>query len=425
MSTTVPAMKARMGEIDYFIISMKAQELASKVQIPKEMGEWRGLTLEERYQRELDYGRVRNQIAPYLAKHQSRFFGSVIVAAQNFNAKDAFEGLQEVATKNLPRKYKADAGTLGFLTFSGGEVLVPLDGQHRLKAIQFAVSGKDENGREISAFSPNTELANDDVTVILVAFELEKARDIFTHVNLNARKTPTGQNIVTNDDDPVAVLSREVANELLKPRLVKFTSNTLNKVDQHFTTLPIVYSCNREIILASFPEGALKKNSLPPENQMRLYRRKVKDVWKTLVEHIEVFSDAIADPNESGDKKRDEIRASNLLGKPVTQECLVGGFLRLTGPNNNMAGIEACRRLNQLPWPQTPENLATWDRVLWTGGTNGKVITKNRKLITEMVTYMAGAKLSSAKQAELLEDYRQLFPDSEREHKQLPPVMAK
>ena len=177
MSTTVAAMKAHMGNTEYFILSMKAAELADKVKIPREMDEWAALTIEERYQRDLDYSRVKNQIAPYLANNPSRFFGAVIVAARNFNPDDAFEQLGEVTTRQLPKKYKSDAESLGFLTLKGGEVLVPLDGQHRLKAIQSAVSGKDERGNDISAIpTPCTELANEDITVILIDYNLAKAQ---------------------------------------------------------------------------------------------------------------------------------------------------------------------------------------------------------------------------------------------------------
>ena len=425
MSTTVAAMKARMGDTDYFVLSMKAGELADKVKIPKEMDDWDDLTIEERYQRDLDYNRVKNQIAPYLASNQSRFFGAVIVAAMHFDADEAFEPIADIATHGLPKRYRIDADPLGLLTFQGGEVLVPLDGQHRLKAIQFAVSGRDERGRDINAIqTPSTDLANEDITVILIDYELQKARNIFTHVNLYAKKPTTGQSIVTNDDDPVAVLARDVTNKIIGARLVKFTSNTLTKKDQHFTTLAIIYKASEEIIKTSFPTGALRKDQIPPHPQMTLYRKKVSDVWSELVAKIQIFADATTDRKPSGDAKRSEIRRDYLLGKPVAQECLVKAYTRLIGPKNNYSSTDACDRLNQLPWAQTSENLATWDRVLWSGGTNGKIITKNRGLITDMMIYMAGGRFDSEEKSQLLKNYRSQFPDEERANKDLPPVFA-
>lgn len=425
MPTTVSALKARLGNTDYYILSMKAKELADKVTIPRELAGWEDMSIEERYQRDLNYTRVRNQIAPYLANNNSRFFGAIIVAAMNFGDEVSFEPLSDVTTRNLPGLYKAAATAMGFLTFKGGEVLIPLDGQHRLKAIQFAVSGRDEKGRDIAAIpSPSMELADEDVTVILIAHVREKARSIFTHVNLYAKKPTTGENIVTNDDDIFAVLAREVTNDLISGRLVKFKSNTLTKTDPEFTTLAIVYNCNQEIVKGNFPRGKINKTQLPNSPDIDLYRQKVREVWEHLLKRIDVFADALTDGGHTGDDKRREIREANLLGKPVTQECLVRAFVRLTNHPTNLSMEEACERLNRLPWAIDSENLRVWDRVLWTGGMDGKIITKNRKLTTDIIAYLAEEKLDSDQKAELLGDYRRQFPESEREGKQLPEIPA-
>ncbi len=362
----------------------------------------------------------KKQIAPYLANDDSRFFGAIIVAAMNFNEEDIFEPLAAVITKGLPNKYRADAADMGFLTFKGGEVLVPLDGQHRLKAIEFAVTGRDERGRPIADFKPCTHLAQEDVTVILVPYEPKKARKIFTRVNRYARPTTAGQNIVTDDDDILAVLTREVANDLIGGRLTKYSSNTLTTKDPEFTTLAIVYNCNEAIITNSFPGGKPDTTQLPEASTIKLYRNKVREVWQALLENIEVFADALSDKEETGDDKRREIRKTNLLGKPVGQECLVRAFLRLTGPPNNMGDEKACERLNALPWSITEENLKVWQRVLWAGGVDGKIITKNRALATNLIAYLADEKITDEKKAALLKEYRGLFPEAERAGKELP-----
>ena len=414
MATTVPAMKGRLGNTDYYILSMKAQELVDKVKIPKEMDEWEDESIEERYQREINYHRVRSQIAPYLASDESRFFGALIVAAMNFDDKVSFEPLKDV-TKGLPGLYRVPATNMGFLNLTGGEVLVPLDGQHRLKAIQFAITGRDQTGRPIDGVTPCTELASEDVTVILVAYEPRKARKIFTKVNRYAKTTTTGQNYITDDDDVLAVLTREVANGLIGGRLAKFTSNTLRPKDAEFTTLAILYNCNEEIVRRTFPEGKLDKTRLPDSAKQRLFRKKIMEVWETVLEGIDVFADALDDRDESGDEKRREIRRDNLLGKPVAQECLVRAFVRLTGAPTNMAADEACKRLNRLPWSMTEENLEKWQRVLWNGGTDGRIITKNRKLATALIAWAAGERVGEEAQAELLADYRRQFPEGERD----------
>lgn len=422
MATTVAAMKGRLGNTEYYVLSMKAQELVKKITIPKKMRGWDNLSIEERYQRDINYRRVKDHIAPYLANDKSRFFGAVIVTAMNFGGVVSFEPLAEIATRGLPGLYRTAASNMGFLTFSGEEILVPLDGQHRLKAIEFAVSGRDHEGNDIPNMEPCVELAREDITVILVAFEKEKARRIFTKVNRYAKATTTGQNIVTEEDDMVAVLSREVANEFIGGGLAKFKNNTLSKKDGEFTTLGIVYNCNLEIITRYFfAKGKPDTSHLPEMAQRKLWRMKVREIWQSVLEGIEVFGDALADREESGDGKRREIREGNLLGKPVAQECLVRAFLRLTDAPNNFSHSESCRRLNGLPWELSAESLGVWQHVLWTGGVkDGKIITKNRKLATRMIAYLAGDALTEEEGEALVDDYRALFPEGEREGRQLP-----
>lgn len=423
MATTVAAMKGKLGDTDYYVLSMKAKELVDKVTIPKELEGWSDLSVEERYQRDINYHRVRTQIAPYLANDDSRFFGAVIVTAQNFGDAVSFEPLSELTTRGLPKLYQTASANMGFLTFNGGEVLVPLDGQHRLKAIDFAISGRDQNQREIPNVSPCSKLAQEDITVILVGFEAKKARRIFTKVNRYAKATTTGQNIVTEDDDIVAVLTRDVANELVGARLAKFKSNTLGRKDREFTTLGIIYNCNEEIITRNFSStGKPDRTQLPDASKQRLWRMKVFEVWEAVLNGIDVFKDALNDKSESGDDKRREIREVNLLGKPVVQECVVRAFLRLTGPTN-MNAHDACARLNRLPWSITEQNLEKiWQNVLWSGGTDGKLITKNRTLTTRLIAHLAGEDLTGEPHEVLLRDYRKMFPDDERRSVQLPVV---
>ena len=425
MATTVPAMKAHLGNTDYYILSMKAGELANKVKIPTELEGWENQSVEVRYQRDLNYNRVRMQIAPYLANDDSRFFGAIIVAAMNFGEEVSFEPLSEVTTKGLPGLYRAAASGMGFLTFTGGEVLVPLDGQHRLKAIEFAVTGRDERGRDIpNILNPCVELAQEDVTVVLVAYEPQKARKIFTRVNRYAKPTTAGQNYVTDDDDIIAVLAREIANVMIGGRLTKYTNNTLRPRDPEFTTLSTIYNCNKEIIADTFSTGKLDTTQLPEDDKQRLYRKKVEEVWEVLLDGIDVFADALSDRERTGDEKRCDIREKNLLGKPVGQECLVKAFVRLTGALTNMSYQDACERLNALPWGITEENVEKfWREVLWRGGaSDGRIITvqRNRNLATKIIAYLAGERLTEEQKSGLLEDYRKQFPDAEREGIELP-----
>jgi len=412
-------MKGKLGSTNYFILAMKAKELVEKTVIPSEMKGWKNMQLEEREQRDINYTRVKNQIAPYLVSDADRFFGALIVMAQNFDPTN-FEPIADVATKGLPNLYKTQAQLMGFLTLTGGEVLIPLDGQHRLKAIQFAIEGRDEKNKPIAGLSPSSTLPNEDVTVILIPYDDKKARKIFTKVNKYARPTTTGQNLVTDDDDIIAVLSRAIANDqsIIGADLVKYKSNTLNDREGYFTTLATVAECNVKILEAHFP-GEVDRTRPTESAKKMLYEQKVREVWSFLVENINLFSNALEDKDEIGDAKRREIREDYLLGKPVPQVCLLDAFVRLTVPDTNLSHENAAKKLNAVDWRK---DAGEWDRLFMSGG---KLLTKNKKLVTEILYYRAGGKLEEEAKGELLGKYRALFPEDERDKKAktLPPLL--
>ena len=351
----------------------------------------------------------------------------MIVAALNFDNNVLFQSLIQnpaVSESKLGPEQKEAASKIGMLTLHGGIVMVPLDGQHRLKALAFAMSGKDQKGMDISGIDVDMDLANEDISVILVPYDAEKARRIFTKVNRYARRPTTSETYVTDDDDVFAVLARDIAN-LIGGRLVKYTQPSLTPKDPEFTTLAILHGCCKEIVKHSFPhDDSQKPDQLPENDVVEAYREQVEKVWGRLLDKIEVFHDATRDKSEDGDSKRRNIRKENLLGKPVPQECLVSAYMSLIGSPTNMRWEDACRRLNALPWEITPENVSNvWQNVLWSGGTDGKIITKNRAISSRLMSYMAGEVLSIEQLQALNDDYQALFPESQRVGKNLPPII--
>lgn len=422
MTTTIAAMKGKLGSTEYFIATMKAQELVEKTRILRKT-DWENLKLEEREQRDINYARVKNDIAPYLASNKNRFFGAIIVAAKNFDADRAFEHLPDIVIDGLPNRYKAEAKimkevkSMGFLTFSGGEVFIPLDGQHRMLAIRFAIQGMDQNGKLID-ITPCADLANEDVTVIIVPYDRKKSREIFTKVNRYAKSASAGQSLVTDDNDIVAVLSRLVANDIIGADLVDPKSNNLTDKSSQFTTLTTIERCNVAILEAKF--GKIERKNLPDPNKGKLYEKEIRRVWEFLVKEIKLFASSLKEKGENGDNKRIEIRADYLLGKPVLQACVVEAFTRLTMPPANLTFRQAADKLNAVDWRK---NAPHWDRLLMSGG---KIITstKHRNLATDILYSCAGGKLDQQQQQELLGRFQSLFPEDEQSNiNQLPKLI--
>lgn len=416
MGFTLAALKGKLGSTEYYTVVMPAQELVSKVVIPSEVPDWETMTMEEREQRDINYRRVVNQIVPYLTSNKDRFFGSIICAATGLQP-DAFEEIQSIVNPKTPKLYKDQTKQMGFLTFTGGESLIPLDGQHRVKAIQFAISGRDNAGKDITGVRPNAHLAQEQISVIIVPHSKDKARKIFTKVNRYAKPTSKGQNLVTDDEDSVAIISRHVANEIIGPNLVTYKSTTLRPKDPYFTTLAIIDKCNEAILKESF--GSVNRTQPIKEEEHALWEDKCSSVWRFIVANIDPFKDLLSDKTESGNKKRIEIRKSNLLARPVPQYCLVSAFSRLTsgGPPTRMTEKDAITKLNSVDWTV---NNPLWPGVLLKG--SGSIETKNQLLVIRLLCYMCGQTLTAEEKKGLREDYQNVLPQGEKK-KDLPDLL--
>ena len=411
MATVLPAMQGKMGSTSYWLVTMPAKELTERLTIPKHIEGWEDLSVEERYQREIDYKRVRRQIAPYLTTDDDRFFGAFIVSVLNADGVE-FEPLGDMAPK-IPNLYKKAGKAFGFLTLSGSEVMVPLDGQHRLAALDFAITGKDEGKRPIDDFEANVSVAADVCAVILIVHDAAKSRGIFNKVNRYAKKTTKSEDLITADDDVIAVIVREsIANEVIPAQLVNYRSNTLNAGAKEFTTLSTLYEATK--VLLEDLEGKIDTQRLPDRATIKTLRDVAVDFWKHLCDKIDTFARALYDVNVDGDNKRKEIRSSYVLGKPIAQFALAQAVVRMrseddTGTRLSLA--EVCKRVNAVDWSvESP----LWQGVLM----NGDRVLAGRSVARfagRVVAYLLGENLSEDELAALSDDFLRM---TERE---LPP----
>jgi DNA sulfur modification protein DndB len=403
MATLLPAMQGKFGSNDFWIVTMPAKELTERLTIPKEIDGWEEMSIEERYQREIDYNRVRKQIAPYLASDEDRFFGAFIVSVLNGDQME-FQPLGDMVSK-IPALYRTAGSTFGFLTLEGNEILVPLDGQHRLAALEFAITGKDEKQKPIAGIDTNTEVAKDVCTVILLRHHREKSRKIFNKVNRYAKSTTKGENLITADDDVIAVIAREdIADDIIMARLINYKSNTLSARSHEFTTLSTLYEATR-LVLEDLEGKRIDTQNLPPAQQIRPLKDTAMEFWKTLSEKIDLFSQALHDTTEAGDDKRREIRADFILGKPFGQLCLVHAVVRLREPDTQtgtrLSLTDICGRINAVDW--------SIDNSLWKG-----VVMSGQRIMSgstaaifagRFIAYLLGEELTTEERDALQKRY--------------------
>ncbi len=194
--TFIPAFKASVGDWEYYICIMKYAEVARQVGFAYEIGG--NSDLNTMIQRGLSTR--TEEIKDYLLKSEHRFLGALIVAAWGGAptyvdiSMDDPDGL----LSGIDRQF-------GVLTFDGTQQYFALDGQHRLKAIKESIKAKPELGRE-------------DVCVIMVShFDTDegkvRTRRLFTNINRNAKATTGAENIVLDEDDGAAILTRRLLTE--------------------------------------------------------------------------------------------------------------------------------------------------------------------------------------------------------------------
>ncbi|WP_017963187.1 DNA sulfur modification protein DndB [Rhizobium leguminosarum] len=194
--TFIPAFKATVGDWEYYICIMKYAEVARQVSFAYELGG--NSDLNTMIQRGL--GERTNAIRSYLLNSEHRFLGALIVAAWG-GAPDYID----VSMDDPDGMLSGIDRNFGVLTFDGTQQYFALDGQHRLRAIKEAIKSNPAIGKE-------------DICVIMVAhFDTPdgkiRTRRLFTNINRNAKATTGAENIVLDEDDGAAILTRRLITE--------------------------------------------------------------------------------------------------------------------------------------------------------------------------------------------------------------------
>ena len=316
-----------------------------------------------------------------------------------------FEPLSRVYKDKVPNLYRSAANDFGFLTLTGSEIMVPLDGQHRLAALKFAITGKDEKSQPIPGLQTATDVAQDVCTLILIKHDGVKSRKIFNKVNRYAKRTTKSENLITADDDIVAVIVREAivgTDNAIPYELVNANSNTLTVRAREFTTLSTLYESTKYLLEDT--HGKINVETLPDKAKQNVMRQEAKDFWETVCSSINLFNDALLDSSEAGDDKRREIRSDYLLGKPIAQWALVQAIVQLRRPNEHgirMKLEDACNKANQLSWnvddPRWQQVLMNGDRV----GTGKTTIN----YASRVIAYWLGQEITDQEIADLRERY--------------------
>lgn len=433
MANTIAVLEGGFGSVgQYWMTTMKASQVINSIYMPKDIPEWKseGTTVEDQYQRDCDYNRVKKQIAPYLVKNKDRFFSSLVVAIYKGSEPD-FMPLTDLINVNDTKfkTLKQPTQRFGYLTIPEDSILVPLDGQHRLAALKMAITGKDQEGQDIASsfFEHNPDLADEDVSIILFRFQAKQAKSIFNSINRYAKPTSKAVNLITSDTDICAIIARTaIADMFVNTRIVNLKSNQLADSSSHFTTLATLYDAVTYICTtcADNNNEKIPTEILPDNSTQSVFVNECVDVFKNLFKYVDDFKDSIKDPEESGDEFRTNLRKEkgSLLMKPLGQLVLVRAYYKtkrnLTSAGETFSPKDICDKINAIDWRK---NNPLWENVLM--APDGNKILSGQTVIrfaTDFIAYMLGSKLTSEEKDKLLSDYQGLFPNSNRANLKLP-----
>jgi len=350
MALVSPTIRGKFGSTEYYLTRMKAREFVQAVRSAQDLDEWVDMDIEERMQREVDKKRVREEIAPYIACSEDRFFGAVIVLI--YDGQVYFESLVEDLKQELPRAYMVQSEDLGFLTVEGGELIV-LDGQHRMEGIRQVLEHEVE-GPYVS------EVHNDDVSVIFIPHESSlKTRRIFNKINRHAKPTNTSVNLITSEDDGNAIVSRM----LLRPGapfgirtgkkptdlIVNWKNTSLTQRSKKLTTLSALHEITKIVLeregITRFDEK--HRINRPTDDEIEQAYEVIEQCWKIVLENLEPFKVALDNISEIP-KMRIDSAPFSLLFKPAGQVAYFKGLNRAI--KLGLAPEDAVKLSNNIKW---------------------------------------------------------------------------
>ena len=402
MNTIYPAIRGRFGSTDYFLILMPVGDLVDKIHFPEDQPGWNSEDIEERFQRKINKGRIRREIAPYFATDTRRFSGSLVLAIMDGKSVTV-EPMRRVLNRDcgIPKLYDPVVDQMRFLIMSDEARLVPLDGQHRAKAFKLAITGDGDDGTARQPIPPNPALAADRVAVILVRFEESTSRYIFNKINKYARPTGKVDKLITDDDNAVAVIAKRLIGDGVVPlRLVNTDTSSLNRSTHEFTTISTFYDSCMEILSGlELPSVKNPEKMGEAERDMRL--DEIGAEWRRLTSGIGLWKKALRDPSAKGDDTRKKIRRDTLLGKPIGQLSLVGGYAlacrrHVGDPDRD----ELVRRLDGIDWRVAS---GMWSGVLI--NQNGRVMSGRSvsRNAARFIAHLIGANLTKEEKQAVLE----------------------
>ena len=378
-----PALRASMGTWKYYIVKMRMREVAAEVKFGSQVHN--DFTLDEAIQRTINEGRVKKELITYLTGRPDHFFASLVVAAIGGSPKFYPVRISDDPQFEIFADEESLDQSFGVLRFSGAQDYYALDGQHRLKAIKTLLQPQDET----DLIEPPPGFADEEISVLMVIRPpevtegdwLTSYRRLFSSLNRYAKPTDKDTNIIMDEDDAFAILTRRLVAEhdFFKSRgrhldslRILTKGQQLREGTSYFTSLQQLYKLNQTLLAThrranlgwgpqSQPDSVYDlrqfKRFRPPEHYLDSLFDELILYWDALIAAIPDLHLNPADAkNHDSDGSTAQI-ADNVLFWPIGQDVTVNVAralldLKLESPDEPKLddAIRVLRPLGEIDW---------------------------------------------------------------------------
>ena len=364
MAKTFPAIKTTMGEWEYYTMRVKFSDLGNSFSFATSLGD--PTSLEAVMQREWSEGRSTKDMGKFLIDKPDRFYGSIVVAS--LKLKDLIWNPIELSPEKLellvegqddPETPSEDK--LGYVTLSDDDEYYILDGQHRVGSIKSII----DEGRSPSGFG------DEEIVVLLVqtnqdASEKEMRisyRRLFTALNKNAKPTGPEENIIMDENDVYAILTRRLienfgpfstlSSNALENDNIKIYGNKFSEGDTEFITLRTLHDMNKTLLEINQtsdlnPIETEEKDRRPDDHDLDYYLGVLIEIWEAIFEIFpELAGDRTVMRSHNNDANKDHI----FLWPPMQSDVLaplIRSLINSAGTENDLSYAQILAPLAKL-----------------------------------------------------------------------------
>lgn len=349
-------------------------------------------------------------IKKYLLMQPDKYVNNITVAVFDGSPDWLTLDISHTAS-GLPvsgRALESLGDTFGVIKLTGAETLFVLDGQHRLKGLR-------------AAYEEDNSLGEETISVTLIIHEnsdegRERTRRLFSTVNRHAKPVSLGENILLDEDDVSAIITRRMIENY--PLLRNSEAIALNKtanlyVNQYadkFTSVIALYNINELLLdnqaIYNSVYGELGEDynkikiRVRPDNQViDSATAEVYAYWNIF---FNLFPDAVRFIEGESVIGMERANGGRFYLRPVGQEAIAMLYVQLQNEPNSFAQIGIIPTSITDPF---------WLFIMW-DGTN---VIQAKSYIRDYLFYQFGCLTDPKKLDALKRNYRKYANDETAE----------